>query len=136
MKKIQKLIFPLTILLLLLLINRNIENNNTFFIDIKEAKQTSLLEDKPLLIIFDQSISDEVKQISNIKDYVICLLEYEKNRSIFEEYQIKKIPSYVVVDNRTNVIYKEEGRKNKKFLLEWLKSTNNKIRMVKKQKLK
>lgn len=129
MKKIQNIIFPITILFLIILIDNN--KNNNIFIDIKEAKNASIKEDRPLLIVFDQDYSEKAN-LKYIKTYVICVLDCVKDKEIFEEYKIKKIPSYIVIDNKTNVIYKEEGSKSKKGLSEWLLKIKNKTIIRKK----
>jgi len=126
MKKIQVLIFPITIILLMFLIEN--KNTGTLYLDFCEAKNTSLIEKKPLLIIFDNKSKQEISTIKNIKDYVVCFLDYEENKKIIEEYKINKIPSYVIIDNITNSVYKEEGYKNKNKLIEWLFQIKQKIK--------
>lgn len=126
MKKIQILIFPITILLLIFLLDK--KDINDLYLDLEEAKQVSSSENKPLLVIIDNKSMGEVNSIKNIKGYIVCFLDYEKDKKIIEEYKIKKIPSYIIIDNKTNVVYKEEGYRNKNKLIEWLVQIKEKIK--------
>lgn len=126
MKKIQILIFPITILLLFFLLEK--KDVSTFYLNFDEAKNTSIQENKPLLVIFDKESRGDISSVRNIKGYVVCFLDYEENKEIIEEYKIKKIPSYLIIDNKKNVVYKEEGYKNKNKLFEWLAQIKEKIK--------
>lgn len=106
----------LTILLAIIVL----KNNYAFYTNYEEAKTKSLSENKPLLIYF-YSEKEKIFNLKEIeKDYIICFLNYEKNKKISEVFKIEKLPSYVVVDNNTKEICKIEGEESKQKILRWL----------------
>jgi len=114
--------FSLVLLLLvLILINNNAKVNNSIFTDYAIAKKASIKENKPLFVCFNSSLSkqkiSDFKQIK--KKYIICILDYEKDKELFEKYKIKEIPTYAVlyIDNKIVI---ESGYKEKRKLFEWL----------------
>jgi thioredoxin-related protein len=122
--KIDKfnMLFSLVLLFVVLNIYTQKNNNSTFFINYEEAKIYSAQKDKPLFICFNSSLSNQkISDFKKIKeDYIVCILDLEKDKDVFEKYNITKIPSYIVLDRKNKTICKEEGYKDKKILFDWL----------------
>lgn len=114
------MVFSIILLFLALTIFKN--NNISFFIDYNEAKKQSLQEKKPLLIYFNNSLNDQkIYYLNKVKkEYIICILDYESNKEIFEKFDIKTIPSVVLEDEENKIICKEEGYLEKNKLIEFL----------------
>lgn len=121
--KIDKfnLFFSLCLLLLILIINNNKKENN-FFIDYSLAKIESIKKEKLLFICFNSSLSSqEISDFKKLKqNYIVCILDLEKDKEIFKKYNIKEIPTYAVIDPIKKQICIEEGYKEKRKLFEWL----------------
>jgi hypothetical protein len=115
------LFFSITLLLLILIINNNKKYDN-FFIDYSEAKLESLKQNKLLFICFNSSLSNqEISDFKKIKNnYIVCILDLEKDKEVFDKYNIKEIPTYAIIDPVKKEICIEEGHKEKKKLFEWL----------------
>lgn len=103
-------------------LHNNKKYSKDFFINLEEAKKYSVEKDKPLFICFNSTLSDQnISDFKKIKDnYIICILDLEKDKEEFKKYNITKIPSYIVIDNKNKMICKEEGYKEKNKLFEWL----------------
>lgn len=116
------MVLSIMLLALVLIVHNKKHSNSTFFINYEEAKIYSVEKEKPLFICFNSSLSSQkISDFKKIKeDYVVCILDVERDKDIFKKYNITKIPSYIVVDNKNKIICKEEGYKEKNMLFEWL----------------
>lgn len=116
------MIFSIILLIIVFIIHNKKYNSGTFFINYEEAKIYSIEKNKPLFICFNSSLSNQkISDFKKIKeDYVVCILDLESDKDIFKKYNITKIPSYMVVDNKNKIICKEEGYREKNMLFEWL----------------
>lgn len=81
--------------------------NDTIIISsVDTAKQASLEEDKPLLLIFG---ADWCKHCKNLKDdidsnleeiaseYIVCHVDYDTNKELARKYGVKAIPNSVIL---------------------------------------
>lgn len=120
--KTDKFNMVFSIILLFLALTMLNNKQESFFIDYNEAKKQSVEEKKPLLIYFNKSLNDQkISYLSKIKkEYVVCILDYESNKEIFDKFNIKTIPSIVLEDEENKIICKEEGYLEKNKLIELL----------------
>jgi len=127
-KKFNSLItLSLTILLAIVVLR---DSNFFYYENFYIAQKQSLTKNKPLLIYFySEKEKLNLKEIE--KDYIICFLNYEKNKNIFEKFKLEKLPSYVIINNETKEICKIEGEQSKQSILRWLinlrKNTNTEL---------
>lgn len=81
--------------------------NDTIIISsVDTAKQASLEEDKPLLLIFS---ADWCKPCKNLRDdidanleeiaskYIVCHVEYDTNKELARKYGVKAIPNTIIL---------------------------------------
>ena len=136
---ISNLVLPMLCLSIILLLyqKQNVDKNikepeySTIYVNLKEAKKAAKFSQKEILIFFETSWSDSSKSFKEnlkdsvikdaVKDYIICLIDYDKNRDIAEEYNIKSIPSYLVIDENGNIKKYGCEYKTKNIFLKWLK---------------
>ncbi len=107
--------------MLILTLSNNKQEKN-FYIDYDIAKKESIKQDKLLFICFNSSLSNQkISDFKKIKEeYIVCVLDLEKDKKIFEKYNIKEVPTYAVIDPVKKHICIEEGHKEKSKLFEWL----------------
>lgn len=55
-----------------------------------------------------------------LKNFIILNLDVDKNKEIKEKYNIKTLPSYLVIDKNEEVIKKSSGYKSPKDFLKWI----------------
>ena len=106
-----------TILILILFLSLN---ENKYITDYNLAKEKSIEKNMPLLLCFEETYSKKqnLKEAKNY--YIVCVLTIDKNKELFEEYKIKKIPSYVIVDQKTQKTCSIEGEESKQKVIQWL----------------
>lgn len=137
---LSNFVLPIICLFIILLLYQkqnikiiNEQESNTIYVDIEEAKKAASDSKKEILIVFEApwSESSEVfkKNLKDsivkeaVKDYVICLIDYDKDRDSARKFNIKTIPSYIVVDEKGEIKKYGSGYKTKNIFLNWLRST-------------
>lgn len=142
-KSIINNVFPLLAILLLIIIfqkKQNINNkidinnkNNIFveetYLDLNEAKNAAKELNKDILLIFETEWCSTCKTFKkesvfendqSIDDYILCFLDIEKDKEIADQYMVRSLPYYLIVDSEGNVKKKGSGYKSKKTFLNWL----------------
>lgn len=138
-KNIINSVFPLIAILLIIsiqnkqIINKNIEENNISveetYLDLKQAKIAAKELGKDILVIFETEWCTTCKMFKkesifdneeNIDNYILCFLDIEKDKEVAQQYMVKSLPYYLVVDSEGNVIKKGSGYKSKTTFLKWL----------------
>jgi thioredoxin-related protein len=145
MKSISSSILPLIAVILILLINNNkkdqyqINKNSEIsetYLDLAEAKEASKQLNKDILILFETSWCSTCKRFkrenfSNNKieeemnNYIVCLLDVEKDLQIAKKFNIKSFPCYLIIDSEDHIKKIGSGYKSTNMFFNWLKIKNN-----------
>lgn len=136
------LLLPLFALILILMINNkkneqyrineNTQKISETYLDLEEAKKASEQLNKDILILFETSWCSacrrfKTESFSNNKikeemgNYVICLLDIEKDSQIAKRFDIKSFPCYLIVDSNYNVKKRGSGYQSTNMFFNWLK---------------
>jgi thiol:disulfide interchange protein len=140
MRSITSSLLPLLAVILILLINnkqkeQNYINNQEIsetYLDLDEAREASKQLNKDILILFETSWCSTCKRFkkenfSNNKieeemnNYVVCLLDIEKDEKIAKKFNIKSLPYYLIIDSNDNVKKQGSGYKSTNMFFNWLK---------------
>lgn len=74
----------------------------------------------PSCIIMKNDIHNN---LNNFSDIIFCYVDYDKYKDMAIQYKVNILPDYRIYRNKVEV-KKTTGYKNKKDLLEWLKTIN------------
>lgn len=132
-----------TVLLLLLIntnankkdINNKIEISETY-LDLEEATKASKQLNKDILILFETRWCSscrrfKLENFSNNKveeelnNYIVCLLDIEKDLPIVKQFNVKSFPYYLIVDSNHNIKKRGSGYKSTNMFFNWLKVNQN-----------
>lgn len=132
-------ILPLIAVVLIILIQQKQQNlyknkdiNNEInisetYLNLDDAKNASKELKKDILIIFEtewcgtcRKFKESVFDTEELNNYILCFLDIEKDEKIAEEYSVRSLPYYIVIDNVGNIKKRGSGYKSKKFFLNWL----------------
>ena len=101
-------------------------DKNKIYNDLKEAKTAANHKNKKLIIIFTadwcpfcKTLKNDIDIIQAHSQHIICLIDTDKHRDLVSQYNIKTLPTSIILDNNY-----EEDRKNgynKDKYLNWLK---------------
>jgi thiol:disulfide interchange protein len=141
MKSITSSLLPLLAVVLILLISnkqkeqqKHINNQeiSETYLDLAEAKEASKQLNKDILILFETSWCSTCKRFkresfSNNKieeemnNYIVCLLDIEKDEKIAKKFNVKSFPCYLIIDSNDNIKKQGSGYKSTNMFFNWLK---------------
>lgn len=93
--------------------NKTIEHKTIFFNEYDQAKKISKEYNKKLILIFGaewcpycKDLKKDIDKIKELKEYIICFINIENNKNLIKEYDIKSLPTSIILSNN-----KQETRK-------------------------
>lgn len=94
--------------------NKTVENKTIFFNEYDQAKNISKEYNKKLVLIFGaewcpycKELKKDMDKIQEFKKYVVCYIDINQFQPLVEKYQIKNLPTSIIMLND-----KEENRKS------------------------
>ena len=143
MRILKNNLLPVLCLLMILAINK--ENNSIsknkiindpivekkIIFTYQEALEESKTSNKNILLLVDakwcgyctrfkEEVLSEEEVKNKMKEYVVCLLDYKSNHDVIKKYNIKKLPTYMLIDKEENVLKEGYGYQNRGLFLNWL----------------
>lgn len=95
--------------------------------DIDKAKNIAEHYDKKLVLVFSaewcpfcKKLKSDLDILANKNSYVICLIDIEKNKKVVQQYQLKTLPTSIVLDNNKEM--QRTSGYNRTSYSNWLKS--------------
>jgi thioredoxin-related protein len=147
MRILKNSILPILCLLMILVLNKETKRTTPEIIDqpiieqkiiltYQEALEASKNTNKDILLLVDAKwcgycikFKDEVlseEEVKNkIKEYVVCSLDYKSNMDIIKKYNIRKLPTYILIDKDENIIKEGYGYQTRRLFLDWLNSRDS-----------
>ena len=106
------------------------------FATYSEALEASKKYNRPMFLYFkanwcgwchkmsDETLSQpEVKERLG-KEFVVCIIDTDVDKTTARKYQVTGIPSYMVVSSNEVALIRDSGFKSKSDFLQWLKPKN------------
>jgi thioredoxin 1 len=102
------------------------------FDDYEEAIEYSKENNKKILVFFtaewcgwckemkEKTIKDSEVENAIFQDKVICYIDMDKNIQLKNKFKINKIPAYLILNEKQEILEKSFGFKTKKEFLEWI----------------
>lgn len=88
--------------------------SNIIHDDCEEGLRLSKLHNRPLILIFSadwcgycKDLKRDITSIKPLEQSIVCILDVEKNSALVDKYQIKGLPTSVIIINN-----KEHSRKS------------------------
>jgi len=147
MRILKNSILPILCLLMILVLNKETKRLTPEIIDqpiieqkiiltYQEALEASKNTNKDILLLVDAKwcgycakFKDEVlseEEVKNkMKEYVVCSLDYKSNMDIIKKYNIKKLPTYILIDEDEKIIKEGYGYQTRRLFLDWLNSRDS-----------
>ncbi len=97
-----------------------------FYNDHDVAIEIAQSENKPLLIVFSadwcaycDKLKSEIIADNHANNFVICIIDYDTNKTLVRKYKVKSLPTSIILKNKTEV-NRKIGYKNKQDYINWL----------------
>jgi thiol-disulfide isomerase/thioredoxin len=91
---------------------------NIIFEDINKAKELSSKHKRKLLLIFGADWCPYCKvlkkdiSVLNTNEYIVCVIDTDKNSKLVDEYRIKGLPTSIAIDNQKELSRKVGYKKD------------------------
>jgi len=98
---------------------------NIIYEDMDKALELSSIHKKQLLLIFGADWCPYCKVLKkdietlNISEYIVCIIDTDKNSKLVDEYRIKGLPTSVVLDFNKKELSRKVGYKKNDYEI-WL----------------
>ena len=106
------------------------------FTSYDEALKASKTYNRPIFLFFkaewcgwchkmkNETLSDAEVKDKLSKEYIVCIIDTDKDKVTTRKYQILGIPVSLVINSSETVLLKTSGNMPKKEFLDWLKSVS------------
>jgi len=146
MRILKNSLLPILCLLMILVLNKETKRTpeiidqpiieQKIILTYQEALEASKNTNKDILLLVDAKwcgycakFKDEVlseEEVKNkMKEYVVCSLDYKSNMDIIKKYNIRKLPTYILIDKDENIIKEGYGYQTRRLFLDWLNSRDS-----------
>lgn len=91
---------------------------NIYYDEYDKCKDLSVQYSKKLVLIFSadwcpycRTLKKDINNIVLFKQYIVCFIDTDKNKNLVEKYEIKGLPTSVIIDSRENELSRKMGYK-------------------------
>lgn len=91
---------------------------NIYYDEYDKCKDLSIQYNKKLVLIFSADwcpycriLKKDIDNIILFKQYIVCFIDTDKNKNLVEKYEIKGLPTSVIIDSRENELSRKMGYK-------------------------
>ena len=95
---------------------------NILYDDYEKCKELSKIHNMNMIVIFGadwcvycNKLKSDLKNISNLDKYIICIIDTEKNKSLAREWKVRNLPTSVAMDTKQKVISQIVGYRKKSY---------------------
>lgn len=89
---------------------------NIFYDELEKCQSLAESYDKKIILIFGtdwcpycKELKRNINNIQGISRYLVCIIDTDKNKILTEKFQIKALPTSIIIDYKNNELSRKMG---------------------------